>query len=100
MTGLRPQDYAATPSVVPEGFGAPVDAPHPPTVLERNGRLVVEWPHGRPRWFVLTPEALDELVSQVNDLRDDLALLETEQGDEPDDPPCDLCRATSPTVPW
>lgn len=102
---LRPQDYAATPSTSPEGFGAPLTAPVGPTVAEVDGVLRLDWPAGRPRWFVITPEALEELIDRVNDLAEDVRLLEAAAVDQGDDGPDagdgrDPWQEFTPHAPW
>lgn len=58
--------------IAPRGVGlAPAMVPEAPVVVDRDGRLDVDWParsDGR-RWFAITDEAFRAIVDEVNRLR-------------------------------
>jgi hypothetical protein len=37
-----------------------------PSVREVDGRLVIDWPDPRPRWFQITAEAFEALIARAN----------------------------------
>lgn len=52
----RPRFVDVAPSFPPEG----------PVVREVRGRIVVEYPAGRPEWFACSPGVIEALVDEVN----------------------------------
>lgn len=46
-----------------------------PVLFREDGGIRIEWPNPMPRWFDCTPEALRQLVDEINQKADALRTL-------------------------
>lgn len=43
-----------------------LNSQEPTVVRDADGRLVIDWPHGRPQFFEISSDLFEEMVAQIN----------------------------------